>query len=315
MTAFPVSITGRNEEGYYQLSRFRVAQPRDWSALETAFAEKLAVAGTVTEVVKGGLSVDVGVRAFMPASRSGTRDAAELEALVGQQIQCRITKLDVADENVVVDRRVVLEEQARGEMENRRAAMREGDTVTGTVRTLMPYGAFVEHRRLRIRRNGRPAARQRHLLQPRQQAGRRALRRPGSCKSAFSRSIRRQARFRWASSNCSPRRGRPRRSVTLPGQRITGTVTRLTDFGAFVELEVGRGRHDPHLGDVVGQEGAASFGPAQAGRSRGCGGAFRQAAHRLGAGAHRTRPQAGAWPIPGSTRSAGSRWARRWKAR
>ena len=141
--AFPVSITGRNEEGYYELSRFRVAQPRDWSGLEHAYAEKIAVSGTVTEVVKGGLSVDIGVRAFMPASRSGTRDAAELEALVGQPITCRITKLDVADENVVVDRRVVLEEQARGALNERRAALKEGDTVTGTVRTLMPYGAFV----------------------------------------------------------------------------------------------------------------------------------------------------------------------------
>jgi small subunit ribosomal protein S1 len=141
--AFPVSITGRNEEGYYDLSRFRVAQPRDWSGLEHAYAEKIAVSGTVTELIKGGLSVDIGVRAFMPASRSGTRDAAELEALVGQPITCRITKLDVADENVVVDRRVVLEEQARGAMNERRAALKEGDTVTGTVRTLMPYGAFV----------------------------------------------------------------------------------------------------------------------------------------------------------------------------
>ena len=93
---FPVSVTGRNEEHYYELSRFKVAQPRDWSALEAAFAEKLAVVGTVTAVVKGGLSVDVGVRAFMPASRSGTRDAAELEKLVGTEITCRITKLDVS---------------------------------------------------------------------------------------------------------------------------------------------------------------------------------------------------------------------------
>src|SRR6202050_4323315 len=141
---FPVSIRGRNEEGYYELSRFRVAQPRDWSALERAFAEKIPVAGTVTAAVKGGLSVDIGVRAFMPASRSGTRDAAELEALVDQQITCRITKLDVADENVVVDRRVVLEEQYRAEPAGRRAALTPGDTVTGTVRTIMPYGAFVD---------------------------------------------------------------------------------------------------------------------------------------------------------------------------
>jgi small subunit ribosomal protein S1 len=110
---FPVSVTGRNQEGYYELSRFRVAQPRDWTALEEAFAQKLAVVGTVTGVVKGGVNVDVGVRAFMPASRSGTRDAVELEKLVGTEINCRITKLDVTDEDVVVDRRVVLEEQAR----------------------------------------------------------------------------------------------------------------------------------------------------------------------------------------------------------
>ena len=70
------------------------------------------MAGTVTGVVKGGLTVDVGVRAFLPASRSGARDAKEMEKLVGQRWTCRITKLDVADENVVVDRRVVLEEQA-----------------------------------------------------------------------------------------------------------------------------------------------------------------------------------------------------------
>src|SRR5579863_5855715 len=128
--SFPVSIRGRNEEGYYELSRFRVAQPRDWSGLEAAFAQRLAVAGTVTGVVKGGLTVDVGVRAFMPASRSGTRDAVELEKMVGTEIMCRITKLDVTDEDVVVDRRAVLEEQAREQLQMRNAALREGDVVT-----------------------------------------------------------------------------------------------------------------------------------------------------------------------------------------
>src|SRR5271170_3605617 len=142
--SFPVSVTGRNEEGYYELSRFKVAQPRDWSALEAAYAEKTAVVGTVTEVVKGGVRVDVGVRAFMPASRSGTKDAAELEKLVGTEITCRITKLDVLDEDVVVDRRVVLEEQARGLQQGRYAAMKEGDVVSGKVRSLVPYGAFVD---------------------------------------------------------------------------------------------------------------------------------------------------------------------------
>ena len=67
-----------------------------------------------------------------------------MEKLVGQQINCRITKLDVTDEDVVVDRRVVLEEQARAEHEDVTAAMQEGDMLTGTVRSLMAYGAFVD---------------------------------------------------------------------------------------------------------------------------------------------------------------------------
>ena len=103
-----VNVKGRDPEGYYELALGKVERPTDWGALEKAFTEKETVAGTVTAVVKGGLSVDVGVRAFMPASRTGTRDAAELEKLVGEEIRCRITKLDVTEEDVVVDRRIVL---------------------------------------------------------------------------------------------------------------------------------------------------------------------------------------------------------------
>ncbi|MGA2046596.1 MAG: S1 RNA-binding domain-containing protein [Terracidiphilus sp.] len=231
--SFPVSVTGRNEEHYYELSRFKVAQPRDWSALEAAFAEKTAVVGTVTEVVKGGLRVDVGVRAFMPASRSGTKDAAELEKLVGTEITCRITKLDVQDEDVVVDRRVVLEEQARGEMEGRRAALKEGDTVSGTIRSLVPYGAFVDlggidgllhisdmaHTRV---------AKSEDVVAVGQQVQVRILKIDPETKK-ISLGLKQLQAEPWA---------------TVPdrfqaGQRVTGTVTRLQDFGAFVEIEPG----------------------------------------------------------------------------
>jgi small subunit ribosomal protein S1 len=232
--AFPVSITGRNEEGYYDLSRFRVAQPRDWSGLERAYAEKIAVSGTVTELVKGGLSVDIGVRAFMPGSRSGARDAAELEALIGQPITCRITKLDVADENVVVDRRVVLEEQARGALNDRRAAIKEGDTVTGTVRTLMPYGAFVEIEPgldglLHISDISRArVAKPEEVLSVGEQLTLRVLKiDPGTGKISLG--LKQLQPEPWETAG--------ERYVT--GQRVAGAVTRLTDFGAFVELEPG----------------------------------------------------------------------------
>src|SRR5215475_12415937 len=138
----PVTIKGRDPEGYYELSRIHVERPKDWSSLEKAFADKAAIAGTVTGVVKGGLSVDVGVRAFMPASRSGAKDAAEMEKLVGTEIRCRIIKLDVGDEDVVVDRRGILEEEERVVKERRYSELREGDTVRGEVRSLTSYGAF-----------------------------------------------------------------------------------------------------------------------------------------------------------------------------
>ena len=139
-----VSVKGRDPEGYYELTRAKVERPTDWSSLEKAFAEKSTIVGTVTGVIKGGLSVDVGVRAFMPASRSGARDAAEMEKLVEQEIRCRIIKLDVADEDVVVDRRAVAEEEERSVKERRYSEMKEGDTVSGTVRSLTDYGAFVD---------------------------------------------------------------------------------------------------------------------------------------------------------------------------
>src|ERR1700690_2420759 len=108
-----VSIKGRDPEGYYDLPLGKIERPKDWAALTKAFAEKTTIVGTVTGVIKGGLSVDVGVRAFMPASRSGARDAAEMEKLVEQEIRFRIIKLDVEDEDVVVDRRAIAEDEER----------------------------------------------------------------------------------------------------------------------------------------------------------------------------------------------------------
>jgi small subunit ribosomal protein S1 len=143
-TKLRVSIRGRDEDGTYQLSTVKVETPRDWSGLEAAFAEKKIIGGTVIEAVKGGLRVDVGVKAFMPASRSGVREVADLEKLVGQQIECRITKLDTASEDVVVDRRGVLEERERAAKQQAFEGLQEGAIVRGTVRTIMEFGAFID---------------------------------------------------------------------------------------------------------------------------------------------------------------------------
>ena len=229
----PVSVRGRNAEGYYELSRFLVSQPRDWTALEEAFAKKQAVAGTVTGVVKGGLTVDIGVRAFMPASRSGTRDAGELEKLVGAEITCRITKLDVTSEDVVVDRRVVLEEQSRLEAQGRLAGLREGDTTTGTVRNLTNYGAFIDIGGVEGLLHVSDMAwghvsKPEDLLNVGQEVRVRILKIDAETK-----------KIGLGLKQLEPEPWENVPAKYAAGQRVQGTVTRLADFGAFVEIEPG----------------------------------------------------------------------------
>jgi small subunit ribosomal protein S1 len=230
-----VTIKGRDPDGYYELSRFKVERPMDWDAFEKAFAEKSAVLGTVTAVVKGGFSVDVGVRAFMPASRSGVREAAEMENLVGQEIRCRIIKLDVADEDVVVDRRAVAEEEERAAKERLYSQIKEGDTMSGTVRSLTDYGAFVDvggvDALLHVGdmawgRVNKPA----DVLTVGQQIEVKVLKlvTEGE-KRRVSVGMKQLQPHPWDAST----------GKYKAGDRVRGTVTRLMEFGAFVELEPG----------------------------------------------------------------------------
>lgn len=228
-----VSSKGRNAEGYYDLSRIRVVQPTDWSSLETAFAEKTAVSGVVTAVVKGGVTVDVGVRAFMPASRTGTRDAAEMAALVGLTISCHIIKLDTEEQDVVVDRRAIVEAEQRVLEQARFAQIAEGDVVTGKVRSLASYGAFVDlggidgllHvSDLAWTRVNAPE----EVLEVGQELTLKVLKVDAEAR-----------RISLGLKQLQPEPWEAVPTKYASGQRVTGTVTRLTDFGAFVELEPG----------------------------------------------------------------------------
>jgi small subunit ribosomal protein S1 len=228
-----ITIKGRDPEGYYLLTRGRAARAMDWAALEKAFAYKTPILGMVTGVVKGGLSVDVGVRAFMPASRSGARDAAEMEKLVEQEIRCRIIKLDAADEDVVVDRRAVAEEEEQAVQQRRYSELKDGDSITGTVRSLTDYGAFVDI-------GGADALLHvsdiswAHISKP-----------------ADVLSVGQQIDVKVLKIDAEKRRISVGMKQLLPhpwnsvadtykvGERVHGTVTRVTDFGAFVELAPG----------------------------------------------------------------------------
>jgi small subunit ribosomal protein S1 len=228
-----VGVKGRNEEGYYQLSLIKVDRPKDWSGLQKSFDEKLTISGLVTAVIKGGLSVDVGMRAFMPASRSGARDVPEMQTLVGQEIACRIIKLDTEKEDIVVDRRVVLEEDRAKAKEEKLGGLRAGMVVHGTVRSLLDYGAFIDiggvdgmlhvadisHGRV-----NKPA----DALTVGQQLDVQILK-VDPAKKRISLGLKQLQPDPWVSAA----------EKYHTGDRVHGTVARVTDFGAFVELEPG----------------------------------------------------------------------------
>jgi small subunit ribosomal protein S1 len=236
-----VTVKGRGEDGYYELSRQRTAAPKDYTSLEEAFENKGTVLGTVTGLVKGGMTVDIGMRAFMPSSRTGTRDAGEMEKLVGQTIRVRITQLDLeGGENgrpdAIVDRRSVVEEEARAAADERFSALAEGQTVSGTVRSLTDFGAFVDL-------DGADA-----LLHISDMSWHR-IATPGEVvavgdkievvilKIDQSDPVKRRIAVGLKQLQPHPWDTVPERFHL--GDKVTGTVTRDADFGAFVELAPG----------------------------------------------------------------------------
>jgi small subunit ribosomal protein S1 len=228
-----VMVNGRNEEGYFELSLIRVERPKDWSGLQKAFDEKLTISGVVTQVIKGGLAVDIGMRAFMPASRSGARDVPEMQTLVGQEIACKIIKLDTEKEDIVVDRRVVLEEERAQAKDARFGELQVGTVVHGTVRSLLDYGAFIDiggvdgmlhvadisHGRVNKPADALTVGQELDVKILKVDAG----------KKRVSLGLKQLSPDPWTTAA----------EKYATGDRVRGTVARVTDFGAFVELEPG----------------------------------------------------------------------------
>ncbi len=106
-----VQRTGEHKEGYLIVSYQKVLRRRTWERIDAAFKAKDTVTGKVVDRIKGGLVVDVGVRAFLPGSQFDLRPTQNLDDLLGQEIQVRITKLNRRRGNVVVSRRALLEEE------------------------------------------------------------------------------------------------------------------------------------------------------------------------------------------------------------
>src|SRR5271155_509005 len=142
----PVEVVIEREEaeGGYLLSYEKAQRHRVWDVIEKAANEKTILTGTVLGRVKGGLTVDIGIKAFLPGSQLEIRPVRNLDAYIGQQIEIRVIKLNKKRGNVVVSRKEILEEEQTSKRSKTLEHLEEGSILTGTVKNLTDYGAFVD---------------------------------------------------------------------------------------------------------------------------------------------------------------------------
>jgi small subunit ribosomal protein S1 len=136
---------GETEEGYTKLSHERAQRLRAWDDIEKAYNDKTPIKGIVTERIKGGLTVDLnGAKAFLPGSQVDLRPVRNLDGMKGQEMEVRVIKLNKKRGNIVVSRKQLLEEEVGEKRTHTLEQLSEGAILTGSVKNLTDYGAFVD---------------------------------------------------------------------------------------------------------------------------------------------------------------------------
>ncbi len=133
-----------DSEGLIVLSKDKADKIKVWDAITQAHDKGVPVEGRVVEVVKGGLAVDVGVKAFLPGSQVDLRPVKNLASMVGQTIRAKVIKLNRRRGNVVLSRRAMLEEEREEKKKHTLEVLSEGMVLTGTVKNITDYGAFID---------------------------------------------------------------------------------------------------------------------------------------------------------------------------
>jgi small subunit ribosomal protein S1 len=136
---------GETEEGYVNLSHLKAQRLRSWDEIERAYNEKKPIKGVVVERIKGGLTLDIqGARAFLPGSQVDLRPIRNLDGMKGQTMEVAIIKLNKKRGNIVVSRKQLLEEEQNQKRGKTLEHLEEGSVLTGIVKNLTEYGAFVD---------------------------------------------------------------------------------------------------------------------------------------------------------------------------
>jgi small subunit ribosomal protein S1 len=133
-----------DKEGYVVLSKEKAEKMKVWDDVERAYQERRVVVGRVIERVKGGLAVDIGVRAFLPGSQVDLRPVRNLDSLKGQELRMRVIKVNKKRGNIVLSRKAVLEEENAERKRDTLETLEEGKVLMGTVKNITEYGAFVD---------------------------------------------------------------------------------------------------------------------------------------------------------------------------
>ncbi len=139
-----VVVEREEAEGGYLVSYEKALRHKVWDKLEQAANDKTPVKGMVLSRVKGGLTVDIGIKAFLPGSQVEVRPVRNLDGYIGTEIEVRVIKLNKKRGNVVISRKELLEEDQNAKKSVTLATLEEGSILTGTVKNLTDYGAFVD---------------------------------------------------------------------------------------------------------------------------------------------------------------------------
>jgi small subunit ribosomal protein S1 len=139
-----VQRTGEHKDSFVIVSYQKVLRRRTWERIDAQFKAKETIGAKVVDRIKGGLVVDIGVRAFLPGSQYDLRPTANLDGLIGTNVDVRVTKLNRRRGNVVVSRRALLEESLHAKRAELMEQLKEGQVVHGTVKNVTDYGAFVD---------------------------------------------------------------------------------------------------------------------------------------------------------------------------
>ncbi len=141
---FEVFIEKRKEEGGLLLSREKAIAIKVWEQIATIQEEDGTIEGRIDNRVKGGMSVDIGVPAFLPYSQIDLRPVKDLDGLIGQTFEFKILKFNRKRNNVVISRRAILEDQRTALREQMRTSLEEGQTIRGAITNITDYGLFID---------------------------------------------------------------------------------------------------------------------------------------------------------------------------